>query len=157
MFNFSLYLHCSIKQKGLEKNIKQVILIVKQILPIVIIQEKYGEFTTLDSLLRRGLFVSWGGQGKKKKKARGARFSLFPSYSTRFLFFDYCYFYWDSQREPASAEERATLESRRKLEPKSFPQLFLDFTIGRSDGSEIVASKMNQRSFGLYQDYSNSL
>ena len=57
----------------------------------------------------------------------------------------------------SSAEERATLESRRKLEPKSFPQLFLDFTIGRRDGSEIVASKMNLRSFGLYQDYSNSL
>ena len=38
-----------------------------------------------------------------------------------------------------------------------FPQLFLDFTIGRRDGSEIVASKMNLRSFGLYQDYSNSL
>ena len=38
----------------------------------------------------------------------------------------------------SSAEERATLESRRKLEPKSFPQLFLDFTIRRRDGSEIV-------------------
>ena len=30
----------------------------------------------------------------------------------------------------SSPKERATLESRRKLEPKSFPQLFLDFTIG---------------------------
>ena len=58
MFNFSLYLHCSIKHKGLEKNIKQVILIVKQILPIVIICEMYGEFKNLDSLIRRGLFVS---------------------------------------------------------------------------------------------------
>ena len=58
MFNFSLYLHCSIKDKGLEKKFKQVIWIVKQILPIVVIEEMYGEFTTLDSLLRRGLFVS---------------------------------------------------------------------------------------------------
>ena len=57
----------------------------------------------------------------------------------------------------SSAKERATLESRRKLEPKSFPHLFLDFTIGRRNGSEIVASKMNLRSFGLYQDYANSL
>ena len=43
---------------------------------------------------------------RKKKRARGARwegeerreapaFSLFPSFPARFLFFDYCYFYWD--------------------------------------------------------------
>ena len=32
-----------------------------------------------------------------------------------------------------------------------------DFTIGRRDGSENVASKMNLRSFGLYRDYSSSL
>ena len=47
---------------------------------------------------------------RKKKRARGARwegeerreapaFSLFSSFPARFLFFDYCYFYWDSQRE----------------------------------------------------------
>ena len=32
-----------------------------------------------------------------------------------------------------------------------------DLTIGRRDGSENIASKMNFRSFGLYRDYSNSL
>ena len=32
-----------------------------------------------------------------------------------------------------------------------------DLTIGRRDGSENVASKMNLRSFGLYHDYFNSL
>ena len=32
-----------------------------------------------------------------------------------------------------------------------------DLTIGRRDGSENVASKMNLRSFGLYRDFSNSL
>ena len=32
-----------------------------------------------------------------------------------------------------------------------------DFTIGRREGSENVASKMNLRSFGLYRDYFNSL
>ena len=32
-----------------------------------------------------------------------------------------------------------------------------DFTIGRRDGSENIASKMKLRSFGLYHDYSNSL
>ena len=36
-------------------------------------------------------------------------------------------------------------------------ELSRDFTIGRLDGSENVASKMNLRSFGLYRDYSNSL
>ena len=32
-----------------------------------------------------------------------------------------------------------------------------DFTIGRRDGCENVASKMKLRSCGLYRDYSNSL
>ena len=35
--------------------------------------------------------------------------------------------------------------------------LIRDFTIGRREGSENVASKMNLCSFGLYRDYSNSL
>ena len=53
---------------------------------------------------------------KKKKKARGARweeereqtdppaFSLFPSSPVRFLFFHYCYLYWDTRREPLREE-----------------------------------------------------
>ena len=32
-----------------------------------------------------------------------------------------------------------------------------EFTTGRRDGSENVASKLNLRSFGLHGDYSNSL
>lgn len=36
-----------------------------------------------------------GKLGRKKKKARGAL--LFPSSTARFLFFDYCYLYWDTR------------------------------------------------------------
>ena len=92
---------------------------------------------------------------KEKESARGSIFPL-PVILHALSIFRLLLFL---PRYPAgsSAEERATLEPRRKLEPKSFPQLSLDFTIGRRDGSEIVASKMNLRSFGLYQDYSNSL
>ena len=41
--------------------------------------------------------------GKGKEKKRGS--SLFPSSLARFLFFDYCYFYWDTQREPLRRRE----------------------------------------------------
>ena len=50
------------------------------------------------SLLLRGSAESLGVVGKlgrKKKKARGAL--LFPSSTARFLFFDYCYLYWDTR------------------------------------------------------------
>ena len=96
-----------------------------------------------------------GTAGEKEKEARGARFILHALSIFRLLLF--LLGYPAGYPAGSSAEERATVESRRKLELKSFPQLFLDFTIGRRDGSEIVASKMNLRSFGLYQDYSNSL
>ena len=33
-------------------------------------------------------------------------FSLFPSSPARLLFFHYCYFYWDTQREPLGRRER---------------------------------------------------
>ena len=50
---------------------------------------------------------------KEKESARGTMgrgktapaFSLFPSSPVRFLFFDYCYFYWDTQREPLRGRE----------------------------------------------------
>ena len=52
--------------------------------------------------------------GERGKKARGgqwegerkeARFSLFPSSPAHFLFFGYCYFYWDTKREPLRRRE----------------------------------------------------
>ena len=64
------------------------------------------------SLLLRGRFVLWGGWGKRKREraghdGKGKReqrlfaFSVFPSPPARFsIFFDYCYFYRDTQREP---------------------------------------------------------
>ena len=63
-----------------------------------------------------------GRLGRKKKKARGARweggreeksfpFSLFPSSSARVLFFDYCYFHWDTQRETL---QRRELQNHRR-------------------------------------------
>ena len=96
---------------------------------------------------------------KEKESARGTNFPLPVILHALSIFRLLLFLRGCPAGYPAgsSAEERATLEPRRKLEPKSFPQLFLDFTIGRRDGSEIVASKMNLRSFGLYQDYSNSL
>ena len=96
---------------------------------------------------------------KEKESARGTIFPLLVILHALSIFRLLLFLPGYPAGYPAgsSAEERATLELRRKLEPKSFPQSFLDFTIGRRDGSEIVASKMNLRSFGLYQDYSNSL
>ena len=52
----------------------------------------------------------WGGWGernreraghdwKEKERREAPAFSLFPSFPARFLFFDYCYFYWDTLRE----------------------------------------------------------
>ena len=37
-----------------------------------------------------------GHDGKGKKRREAPAFSLFPSFHARFLFFDYCYFYWDA-------------------------------------------------------------
>ena len=44
-----------------------------------------------------------GDNGKGKEKRLG--FSLFPSSPARFLFFGYCYFYWDTKREPLRRRE----------------------------------------------------
>ena len=66
------------------------------------------------SLLLRGFFVLWRGwgerteesargtMGRRKREQRIFAFSFFPSPPARFLFFffDYCYFYRDTQREP---------------------------------------------------------
>ena len=43
---------------------------------------------------------AWGAMGKGS-----GDFSLFPSPLARFLFFDHCYFYWDTQREPLRRRE----------------------------------------------------
>ena len=51
---------------------------------------------------------------KEKESARGTMergktappFSFSPSSPARFLFFDYCYFYWDTQREPLRRREQ---------------------------------------------------
>ena len=48
-----------------------------------------GKIHPGNSLLRRGLFVLWGGWGERKRERT---FSLFPSSTARFQFFDYCYF-----------------------------------------------------------------
>ena len=40
-----------------------------------------------------------GHDGKEKESREAPAFSLFPSSPAHFLFFDYCYFYWDTQRE----------------------------------------------------------
>ena len=50
------------------------------------------------------LFVLYGREaGRKKKEAR-----VFPSSPAHFLFFDYCYFYWDTQLEPLRRRELFT-------------------------------------------------
>ena len=51
---------------------------------------------------------------KEKESARdtmgrgktASAFSIFPSFPARFLFFDYCYFYWETQREPLRRREQ---------------------------------------------------
>ena len=43
-------------------------------------------------------FISLNGQIRQENHTR-------PLSSTRFLFFDYCYFYWDTQREPLRRRE----------------------------------------------------
>ena len=71
------------------------------------------KFKYIPSLLRRGLFVLWGGfcvvrrLGRKKKRARGAQWEggKFPSSPARFLFFRLLIFWWGSPAV-ASAEER---------------------------------------------------
>ena len=44
------------------------------------------------------------GRGKREKGEASA-FSLFPSFAASFLIFDYCYFHWDTQREPLRRRE----------------------------------------------------
>ena len=67
-------------------------------------------FVSLLRSPRRGRFVLWGGwgernrervgqDGKEKERREAHAFSLFPSFPAGFLFFDYCYFYWDTLRE----------------------------------------------------------
>ena len=46
------------------------------------------------------------GSGTREETREAPVFSLFPSLPARYLFFDYYYFYWDTQRG-AFAEERA--------------------------------------------------
>ena len=55
------------------------------------------------SALLRPLFVLWGGGGrwreKKRKRARGERLFPLPIVPRALsIFFDYCYFYRDTQR-----------------------------------------------------------
>ena len=66
------------------------------------------------SLLRRGLFVLWGGWGERKRESAGhdgkgeerrEAVSLFPSSPARFLFFRLLIFWWDTQREPLRRRE----------------------------------------------------
>ena len=73
--------------------------------------------TVFSSLPHRGFFVSqrnWekekkrkcaGHNGKGKGRRKAPAFSLFPSSPSRFLFIDYCYFYWDTQRKPLRRKE----------------------------------------------------
>ena len=92
------------------------------------------------SLFRRGLL--WHREaGEKKREARKARwererkkkgvFSFSSSSPTRLVYFDYCYFYWDTQREPL--QRRATfcfLLTREEVEtpsPSSFSWLYHRF------------------------------
>ena len=46
-----------------------------------------------------------GTMGRGKGEERSPAFSFFPSSPSRFLFFDYCYFYWDTQRKPLRRRE----------------------------------------------------
>ena len=70
-------------------------------------------FALFTSLLRTGLFVLWGGWGERKRERAGhdgkgeertEDFRLFPlpiaSRTLSIFFFDYLYFYRDTQREP---------------------------------------------------------
>ena len=43
------------------------------------------------------------GSGTREETREAPFFSLFPSFPARFLFFDYCYFCWDTQRESNEA------------------------------------------------------
>ena len=44
------------------------------------------------------------GRGKREKGEAPA-FSHFPSFAASFLFFDYSYFHWDTQRKPPRRRE----------------------------------------------------
>ena len=70
------------------------------------------------SPLRRGRFVLWGGWGERKRERAGhdgkgeertEDFHLFPlpiaPRALSIFFFDYCYFYRDTQREPLRRRE----------------------------------------------------
>ena len=48
------------------------------------------------------------GKNEREGKERKRGISLFPSSSARFLFFYFCYFYWDTQREPLRRIEYLT-------------------------------------------------
>lgn len=57
-----------------------------------------------------------GRLGRKKAHgdSAGAAFSLSPSSPARLLFFDYCYFYWDTKREPPRRREQFTWDEGGK-------------------------------------------
>ena len=86
-----------------------------------IYQKLKKNFHFCHSLLRRGLFVLWGGfrvvgrLGRKKKRARGARWARFPLPivpRALSIFVDYWYFDGDTQREPLRRREFLSLRKK---------------------------------------------
>ena len=69
------------------------------------------------------------GSGTREETREAPVFSLFPSFPAHFLFFDYCYFYWDTQRG-AFAEERAMKPWFLSL-CTAVPSTFTIFSLGQ--------------------------
>ena len=54
-------------------------------------------------ILYRARGARW--EGEREKRSLSFNVLFFPSSPARFLFFDYCFFYWDIQREPLRRRE----------------------------------------------------
>ena len=105
---------CELSNKVVEVHSRDMTILVSVAHAVVIMSERYRR---CHSLLRRGLFASqggwekekeiaWGTMGRGKRVQRPPAFSLFPSSSARFLFFDVLLFLL-GYPAGASAEERA--------------------------------------------------
>ena len=71
------------------------------------------------------------GSGTREETRGAPVFSLLPSFPARYLFFDYCYFYWDTQRG-ASAQQRAMKPWFLSL-CTAVPSTFTIFSLGKRE------------------------
>ena len=104
------------------------------------------------SLLRGGLFVLWGGWAERKRRAREPRLFPLPIVPRALsIFFDYCYFYRDTQREPLRRRESQDSFKGILIYPKTGhpTSIFGKYLIGRQFEIQNIRSICCMKNFLL--------